>query len=1154
MRANVIGVLENGRVSSVWAMLRDITRRRHAEQALRESEERFRRLALASFEGIAITEGGVFIDANPQLAAMLACPLPKLLGRKALDFVAPEDRENVLQKMRDGVESPYTHLALRADGTRFPVEIHARAVPYEGRTARVTALRDVTHQQAAADALSESEKKYRAVVDRSPIGIWRSTTDNSTFIMANQAFADLLGYDSPEEILGKPTAEMWVDLRDRERVIAKYGSPESLRETARFETIPNEVEVHWKRRDGTPFWAALSANTVHGPDGQVYREGFVRDITERKAAEQALRDSEQKYRDIVGFAPIAIWQSTFGGDIFMANEEFARMLGYSAAREMVGLNAGRDVFLDPAERERLMAESGGRDPVRGAEVQFKRKDGTPVWAQVSARGVAGTEDRPLHIEAFAVDITSRKAAEQGVRDSERKYRDIVEYSPIGIWRVSGDRTITMANSALARLLGYDSPDQMIGLDNAMHVAEPSAVKGMVELFGQSGTVNPLEILARRRDGSTFWAQITLHVVRDAEGRTLYREGFAEDITARKEAEEALRDSEKRYRDIVDFAPVGICQCTLGGIIFMANDAFAWLLGYTAAKEVVGLNIARDVHVDPAVHERLLQAHGPTGHIRDLEIRLKRKDGSTVWVQASSQAILDAEGRILHIESYVVDISSRKAAEEALKQSEDRYRQLFEGNPVPMLVYDLDTLHYVDANEAAVRQYGYSRDELLRLTVDDLAQPGDPTLAEFKVTRFRPRPPLVHIGRRVQRRRDGSLIDVDLTSFALTLGRTEARLIVARDVTAERKAEEERAQLMGAVERAAAEWQRTFDSVQTALLVLDGAGTTVRVNRAARDLLRVSDFASVVGRPLADLGRGEPWATALRVLEGVRAERLLSAEQARNADGRTWDVVASATKGGAGEDERLFLLVTDITPLVQLQESLRRQETMSAMGSLVAGVAHEVRNPLFSISATLDALEAELGPQEGYAPYASLLRSQVARLSQLMRDLLDYGKPPTVKLSPARPDDIVRLAVRSCALVSREHGVDVEEVVAAGLPLLEADAARIEQALINLVANAVQHSPRGSTVRVLAQRADTADGPAVRFLVEDHGPGLGEVSPQRLFEPFFSRRKGGTGLGLSIVQRVVESHGGTVRADNRTGGGSVFTVTLPAAFPRKEPPA
>jgi signal transduction histidine kinase len=219
--------------------------------------------------------------------------------------------------------------------------------------------------------------------------------------------------------------------------------------------------------------------------------------------------------------------------------------------------------------------------------------------------------------------------------------------------------------------------------------------------------------------------------------------------------------------------------------------------------------------------------------------------------------------------------------------------------------------------------------------------------------------------------------------------------------------------------------------------------------------------------------------------------------------------------------------------------------MAAMGSLVAGVAHEIRNPLFSISATVDALEATYGDQQGYAPFAGLLRAQVKRVNHLTQDLLDYGRPPVLRVAETWAHQLIRVAVRNCALVAREQGVSVTEDAPGHLPALRVDAGRIQQVIENLVANAIQHSPRGSVVRVAAESEGEAAAGSINLTVEDQGPGVSPAVAHRLFEPFFSQRKGGTGLGLSIVQRIVEAHGGRVSVENGERGAR-FRVTLPLA--------
>lgn len=347
-------------------------------------------------------------------------------------------------------------------------------------------------------------------------------------------------------------------------------------------------------------------------------------------------------------------------------------------------------------------------------------------------------------------------------------------------------------------------------------------------------------------------------------------------------------------------------------------------------------------------------------------------------------------------------------------------------------------------------------------------------------------------------------------------------------------------LLAAVEEAASDWRRTFDAVEMPIIIAGPGATIARINRAAR-MLAGREYGELIGKPFAAAGDGEPWASAAELVSEVQTNRAPAARQVSETTGRTYDLLAMSFNADDPADTRVIVIAWDVTTLVDLQTRLEQQRTMATIGALVAGVAHEVRNPLFAISATVDAMEQAADGKLG--EYFEVLRFEIDRMTALMQDLLAYGRPSTPDFRSVQLEDIVREALQMSRALAVKNQVELRAAVDSGLTVV-ADGDRLVRALQNLVDNAVQHSRSGETVVVAAAKRTAAKSVHVELRVEDSGKGFAADDLERVFEPFFSRRKGGTGLGLALVRQIVTEHGGHVTATNRSEGGAVVSMTLP----------
>jgi PAS domain S-box-containing protein len=375
--------------------------------------------------------------------------------------------------------------------------------------------------------------------------------------------------------------------------------------------------------------------------------------------------------------------------------------------------------------------------------------------------------------------------------------------------------------------------------------------------------------------------------------------------------------------------------------------------------------------------------------------------------------------------------------------------------------------------------------------------------------------------------------------------TSSLIMVHTEVVTDRVLDEE------AIREGETPYRLLMEQASDAIWVAGADGIYLDVNRSACDLLGYTR-EEYLRMHIRETVMPEELPRTARTVAAVLAGRTVVTERRmRHKDG---SIVMAELSARRLDDGRIVAIARDLTSRLRMEEELRRSQTLSAMGALVAGVAHEVRNPLFGISSTIDALEAHVEAGQNLAElpqFFQVLRGQLGRLTGLMQHLLDYGRPAAIEPHPLPLGSVVARAVIACDPLARQRGVEVRTAVPDGLPLLRLDRDRLSQALINLVENAIQHSPEGGTVSIEVsieavllpgETVETVE--TVEITVRDAGPGVAPDDLPHLFEPFFSRRAGGTGLGLSIVQRIVEEHGGRVSAANHPEGGACLSVRLP----------
>jgi PAS domain S-box-containing protein len=864
--------------------------------------------------------------------------------------------------------------------------------------------------ERAENHLRESEGRLRAIIDNWPSVIFVKDPQGR-YLLANRACEAYAG-EPVERIVGKTDYDyLPAEVADRFRA-------DDLRVLETGQTIRYEEAVPLQGESRTSLTAKFPLRDTSGQPYAVC--GIATDITDLKRTTGALRESEERFARFMQHLPGLAWVKDEQGRYVYANDAAARAFGKPPA-ELYG-RTDEEVF-PPAtaaqfrenDREALASGTG----VRAVET-LEHQDGVLHHSLVSKFPIPATQGATALVGGMAIDITEEMRTRAVLKESEERFRATFEQAAVGIAMVGPDGRWLRVNHKLCDILGY-LPDEMTGLrfQDITHPDDLEADLASVQRLLAGGIATySMEKRYVRKDRSLVWANLTVSLVRTPQGQPKYFISVVEDITARKAAEEALRESEQRLRAIGDNLPLGAVYQVVGDPegrrrFLYISAGVERLLGLTSAEVLADASslyglVHEEDHVRVAAQE---QVAGRDLTPFDCEFRSRTRTGDVRWLHCRSAPRRLPTGETVW-EGIVMDVTDRKRAAEALDRERELLGTIVEKIPVMLTVYEPGT-RVLRLNPAFERATGWTTHEAAGASLMEQCYP-DPAYR-----------------------------------------------------------------------------QRVEEFMQSCV---DGWMDIRMRTRDGRDL-------------------ETSWAN-------VR--------------------LSSGTQVGIG---------IDITDRKQYEQSLKEADRRK--DEFLATLAHELRNPLAPIRNGLQVMKVAAGDAEAVEPARAMMERQLGQLVHLIDDLLDVSRITRGKLA-LRWERIDLASVVQNAIEGSRPLIEASaHRLAVTLPpvpvWLDADPTRLAQVFANLLTNAAKYTERGGHIWLTAGR----HGGEVIVSVKDTGIGIAADHLPRVFEMFsqaetaLERSQGGLGIGLSLVRGLVEMHGGTVEA--RSEGlrrGSEFVVRLP----------
>ena len=698
--ATVKSIQYHGR-QAVLGNYMEITGRKQMEDAIRESEERYKELASSITDVFfAVDEHLRYTYWNKASEILTGIRAEDAIGKSLLEiFPDTPGRRRAERAYRDVLKTqqPQTFVNdFDIGGRHYIFEVNA----YPSLGGVSVFVKDVTHHKHAEEALKLQTTYFQQLFENSPDAVVMLDTD-ANVVQANGGFEKLFGY-SLEEIKGRAIKELIIP-EDRLEEASAVSQTIIRGQVFRRELVR-------RRKDGKLIDVSLVAYPIRVDDKLVGIYSIYSDISERKQAEQTLREMEEEKSAFLEEAPVAIIHTDLDGRITYVNSRFELESGYSRDEIIGRLSLELGWFSADTTKyfaERMAARLRG-GPTKQWETQFIRKDGRSICVELEGK-ILKKSGAAVGFQIIASNITERKEAEEALRQSEERYRTILEEIEDSYFEVDLGGHFTFVNNSVCRSLGY-SREELIGMSYKRFSAEED-IESVFRVFNevyQTGIPNkgfPWKVI--HKDGSHGFAETSVSVLRDDKGEIVGFRGVGRDVTERRQVEEALTRSEERYRTMLEEMEEGYYEVDAAGNFTFVNDAMTRILGYSR-DELIGMNY-KTFTPSEAV-KPIIQAYNRVYRTGELlkwfpmpEIR---KDGTRILAEDSVFPLRNEKGEVIGFRGISRDITERKRMEEALQQSEENYRTLFDNSVIGTIVLDAETMKLVMANQAAAKIFRF----------------------------------------------------------------------------------------------------------------------------------------------------------------------------------------------------------------------------------------------------------------------------------------------------------------------------------------------------------------------------------------------------------------------------------------------------------------